>query len=72
MEETPLDGYGLFDIPPMPSVEPVCTCHAAGYCPFHGTYQPAVEDAEVLDLFDAQSLVSSAGRRVIRKRLGGE
>lgn len=58
----------LFDAQPLYD-SLFCTCDRTGFCPVHGTYQPAVVDPEILD---SCGVHPTGGRRVIRKRLGGD
>lgn len=46
-----------------------CRCDRTGYCPAHGTYQPATNDPEVLEAVNEATRRSRAGLRVVRKAL---
>ena len=46
-----------------------CRCYGRGYCPKHGTYEPATNDPEVQSVLAEASRPRNAGVRVIRKRL---
>jgi hypothetical protein len=71
MSRLRIDEEGRYDLlfePANPLDSILCACDRSGFCPVHGTYQPAVIDPEILDTLG--DLRSRGGRQVIRKKLG--